>query len=230
MLRTDTLEKSTLALLKKLQAMEILGNTRLVGGTALALQLGHRVSVDLDIFGIVPIDANQLSEELNVVGLKGRLDYGSNNIKQFTINNVKVDFVNYQYKWLEPVKTEEGIRLADLKDITAMKLEAITNRGTRRDFVDVYFLLKQFPIKQQLELYLQKYPDGSSFNVLRSLTYFDCMRRVHTLSQIPYQNNNLVLQGEVVDDAETAPMPKMLMDVNWDHIKASIREAVAGYQ
>jgi hypothetical protein len=85
-----------------------------------------------------------------------------------------------------------------------MKLEAITNRGTRRDFVDVYFLLKQFPIKRQMELYLQKYPDGSSFNVLRSLAYFD--------------------------DAETAPMPKMLVDVEWDQVKASIREAVAGYQ
>ncbi|GHT74227.1 hypothetical protein FACS1894124_3810 [Spirochaetia bacterium] len=84
-----------------------------------------------------------------------------------------------------------------------MKLEAITNRGTRRDFVDIYFLMKQFPLKEQLELYMQKYPDGNSFNVLRSLTYFD--------------------------DAETAPMPKMFFNVDWDQLKTSIREAVAGF-
>jgi predicted nucleotidyltransferase component of viral defense system len=204
MLRTDTLEKHTLALLRKLQALEILGNTRLVGGTALALQLGHRASVDLDFFGIVPGDANEIRQEFNAIGLKAGLDYASKSIKQFTIDNVKVDFVNYPYNWLEPIKNEEGIKLASLQDIAAMKLEAVTNRGTRRDFVDIYFLLKQFPLKRQLELYLQKYPEGSSFNVLRSLTYFD--------------------------DAETAPMPKMFLNVGWDQIKASIREAVAGYQ
>jgi predicted nucleotidyltransferase component of viral defense system len=193
-----------LALLKKLQTLEVLCNTRLVGGTALALQLGHRISVDLDFFGIVPVDANELLKEFNAIDLKARLDYTSKSIKQFTINNVKTDFVNYPYKWLESIKVEDGIILAGLHDIAAMKLEAITNRGTRRDFVDIYFLLKQFPIKQQLELYMQKYPDGSSFNVLRSLTYFD--------------------------DAETAPMPKMFLNVSWDQIKVSIREAVAGYQ
>jgi predicted nucleotidyltransferase component of viral defense system len=204
MLRTNTLEKSTLALLRKLQALEILDNTRLVGGTALALQLGHRISVDLDFFGVVPADANELLAEFNAIGLKTRLDYASKSIKQFTINNVKADFVNYPYKWLEPIKTEDGITLAGLQDIAAMKLEAVTNRGTRRDFFDIYFLLKQFPIKQQLELYMQKYPDGSSFNVLRSLTYFD--------------------------DAETAPMPKMLLNVDWDQIRTFIGEAVAEYQ
>jgi predicted nucleotidyltransferase component of viral defense system len=193
-----------LALLKKLQAMEILDNTRLVGGTALALQLGHRVSVDLDFFGIISVDTNGILEEFNAIGLKARLDYASKSIRQFTVNNVKVDIVNYPYEWLEPIKIEAGIKLAGLQDIAAMKLEAITNRGTRRDFVDIYFLLKQFPIKQQLELYMKKYPDGSSFNVLRSLTYFD--------------------------DAETAPMPKMLLNVDWDQLKTSIREAVAGFQ
>jgi predicted nucleotidyltransferase component of viral defense system len=204
MLRTDTLEKKTLELLKKLQTVEVLRNTRLVGGTALALQIGHRISVDLDIFGDIPsFSTNQLIEELTSNNIKSRLDYASKNINQFTINNVKVDIVNYPYAWLEPVREEEGIKLADLKDITAMKLEAVTNRGSRRDFVDIYFLLKHFKLDQQIKLYMQKYPDGSSFNVLRSLTYFD--------------------------DAETSPMPKMLIDVDWEQIKLSIKSAVVTY-
>jgi predicted nucleotidyltransferase component of viral defense system len=204
MLRTDTLEKSTLALLRKLQSMEVFKDTRLVGGTALTLQLGHRLSVDLDLFGAVMADANELSDELRTNGFNARLDHSSKNIKQYTINAVKVDFVAYPYIWLEPAKVEDGIRLAGLKDIAAMKLEAITNRGTRRDFVDVFFLLKHFSINQQIELYLQKYPDGSSFNVLRSLSYFE--------------------------DAETDPMPKMLEAIDWDHVKSYIREIVVSYQ
>jgi predicted nucleotidyltransferase component of viral defense system len=201
MLRTDTLEKHTLELVKKLQSLALLDETRLVGGTALALQLGHRLSVDLDLFGSAIPDPEQLREELRANELKAVLDYSSRSILQFTINQVKVDFVNYSYKWLEPVNEEDGIRFAGLKDIAAMKLEAITNRGTRRDFVDFYFLLKHFSLKQQLELYLQKYPDGSAFNVLRSLTYFN--------------------------DAESMPMPKMLIDTPWDQIKFTITEAVA---
>ncbi|GHU87852.1 hypothetical protein FACS189476_03960 [Spirochaetia bacterium] len=203
MLRTDTLEKHTLELLKKLQTLEALRNTRLAGGTALALQIGHRLSVDLDFFGDVPQDTNQLIEEFNDNNIKNRLDYNSKSIKQFTINNVKVDIVNYPYKWLEPAREEEGIKLADLKDITAMKLEAIINRGTRRDFVDIYFLLRYFQLDLQIKLYMLKYPDGSSFNVLRSLTYFE--------------------------DAETSPMPKMLIDADWEQIKLAIKSAVAKY-
>jgi predicted nucleotidyltransferase component of viral defense system len=200
MLRTDALEKSTLELLKKLQCIHFLKNTRLAGGTALALQLGHRLSVDLDFFGTITTNTEHILEELRNNNLEIRTDYSSTNIKQFTIENVKVDFVNYPYEWLEPLKEEKNIRLAGLSDIAAMKLEAITNRGTRRDFVDLYFLLKVYSLKQQMEFYLKKYPGGSSFNVLRSLTYFT--------------------------DAETMPMPKMLIPINWDEVKSSIRQEV----
>jgi predicted nucleotidyltransferase component of viral defense system len=203
MLRTDTLEKHTLELLKKLQTVKALRNTRLVGGTALALQIGHRLSVDLDFFGDVPQNTDQLIEEFNDNNIKNRVDYSSKSIKQFTINNVKVDIVNYPYRWLEPVREVVGIKLADLKDITAMKLVAIINRGTRRDFVDIFFLLQYFQLDQQMKLYMLKYPDGNSFNVLRSLTYFE--------------------------DAEAAPMPKMLINVDWEQIKFSIKSAVASY-
>jgi predicted nucleotidyltransferase component of viral defense system len=203
MLRTDILEESSLELLKKLQRIPFLQDTRLAGGTALALQLGHRLSVDLDFFGAIITETEYILEELRNNNLEVRLDYSSTNIKQFTIRNVKVDMVNYPYEWLEPVNEYKGIRLAGLKDITAMKLEAITNRGTRRDFVDVFFLLKIYSLKQQMEFYLRKYPDGSFFNVLRSLCYFA--------------------------DAEAMPMPKMLVSTGWGEVKAAIRKAVAEF-
>jgi hypothetical protein len=88
-----------------------------------------------------------------------------------------------------------------LKDIAAMKLSAITNRGTRRDFIDIYFLLRYYTLQEQLEFYTSKYPQGSIFDVVRSLTYFT--------------------------DAEAIPIPKMLVAVEWGEVKRVIRNAVA---
>ncbi|GAB6391466.1 MAG: nucleotidyl transferase AbiEii/AbiGii toxin family protein [Treponematales bacterium] len=200
MLHTDTLEKHALELVKKLLTVPILSETRLAGGTALAMQLGHRLSIDLDLFGNVTIDAAELLESLKRNGMKPVLNYSSANSAQFIIDEVNVDIVRYHYQWLEDCKSEAGLRLAGLKDIAAMKLEAVTNRGTKRDFVDIYFLLKTFSLKQMLKLYSQKYLDSSPFNVLRSLTYFM--------------------------DAETMPMPKMLLSADWEEIKVVIRNEV----
>jgi hypothetical protein len=91
-----------------------------------------------------------------------------------------------------------------LKDIAAMKLSAITNRGTMKDFVDIYFLLQHFSLNQMLELYMQKYTDGTLFNVIRSMTYFA--------------------------DAENNSMPEMLVPVQWEDIKTFIRHTVEQYQ
>jgi len=200
MLRTDTLEKNTLDLVKKLQSISCLRETRLVGGTALALLLGHRISVDIDLFGIEAPNTQELQESLKDNGLDPLLNYSGASVSQFAINNVNVDVVRYPYQWLAPSINEEGVRLASLQDIAAMKLEAITNRGTKRDFVDVYFLLKHFSLNEQMKLYTQKYPDGSSFNVMRSLTFFA--------------------------DAEEMPMPKMLIPVDWEEIKSAVKNAV----
>jgi len=200
MLHTDTLEKHALELVKKLLTVPILSETRLVGGTSLALQLGHRLSVDLDLFGNAVPNAAELLESLKNNGIKPVLNYSSAQIAQFIIDDVNVDIVRYPYQWLECRASEAGLRLAGLKDIAAMKLEAVTNRGTKRDFVDIYFLLKTFSLKQMLDLYSKKYPDGSSFNVLRSLTYFA--------------------------DAEAMPMPKMLLAVEWDEIKLTMKNVV----
>jgi len=205
MLRTDTLEKSTLDLLKRLQKIPLLSELRLVGGTALALQLGHRRSVDLDFFGQIDAEGLQIVDEMYNNGLEDIVVIrDTRTIKIFTVNKIKVDIVSYRYKWLEPPIEIDNVKLADIKDIAAMKLAAVTNRGTKKDFIDIFFLLQQFTIKQMMKLYEQKFTDGSIFNVIRSLTYFE--------------------------DSESDIMPEMLIPVDWLNVKQTIREAVIQFQ
>lgn len=120
------------------------------------------------------------------------------------INRIKVDLVNYPYPWIDNLKKIEGIRLAGLKDIAAMKIAAITQRGSKKDFIDLYFLLKSFSFNQIMEFYQQKITDGNEWLALRSLTYFD--------------------------DAEQQPLPKMFESVTWEEIKSRIIKEVSIYQ
>jgi len=200
MLHYVTIAGSTLALLKKIQQMPLFNDLRLVGGTALALQLGHRVSIDLDFFGKFEVSFEDIENELLMNGCKVNPYNKSKNIKQLAIDEVKVDFVNYRYNWIDTVIEKDGIKMAGLKDIAAMKLSAIVGRGTKKDFVDIYFLLQYFTLQEMFFLYKKKYPDASLFPVILSLTYFI--------------------------DAELTPMPEMLIFAEWDKVKATIRKEV----
>lgn len=202
MLHLATVEPSTLALLKALLALDALKHVRLVGGTALALQLGHRKSIDLDLFG--ELNMNEF-ETNNPFGKNFKLERIRNtpNIKIYLINNVKVDVVNYSYHWLESPVIENEIRLASLMDISAMKLSAITGRGTKKDFIDLSVLLEKFSLKQIMQFYLEKYFDGSEFMVLKSLGYFK--------------------------DAEEDEMPEMLINKSWSQVKKEITSAIQKY-
>ncbi len=195
MLFHNTIAPPTLELLNALQAAPAFAAMRLVGGTGLALQIGHRKSVDIDLFGRLEADALQVESQLRQCGpitILGK----SQNVWVYSINGIKVDIVNYPYSWLEDPITEERLVIAGMQDIAAMKLSAITNRGTKKDFVDIFFLLNHFSLAAMLDLYLEKYHDGAAFMVLKSLTYFD--------------------------DAENEPMPMMLQPVAWDAIKTRI--------
>lgn len=202
MLQLSTIDTATLELLKKLMCFDVFKNMRLVGGTALALQIGHRKSIDLDFFGNIDFQnvytAKTFANFNKVVILKS-----SKNINIFSIDDVKVDFVNYDYPWLQGELVTEGIRLAGFEDIAAMKLAAITGRGSRKDFIDIYFLLQQFGLKELLGFYNKKYFDGSEYMVLKSLTYFD--------------------------DAEKDYDINMVQKVSWRKIKKDIINAVERY-
>ena len=143
MLYLTTLAPATLDLLRRIQSQDAFKDTRLVGGAALALHYGHRTSLDLDLFGSW---RPQPPLELVLAGCASHVMKvgGEESLQFFTVEDVKIDCVTYPYKWLRPAVESDGIRLADVPDIAAMKLAAVTNRGTRKDFVDVYFLDNNF--------------------------------------------------------------------------------------
>ena len=199
MLYYETIKPETLDLLRRIQKLGVYENTRLVGGTALALQIGHRVSVDLDFFGVIQEESYDILQSLHTVS-DVKLLSTSKDINVFLADGVKVDSVNYPYEWIDGVIEENGLRLASIKEIAAMKISAICNRGTKKDFVDLHFLLKRYSIRELLNFYMQKYPDGSEFIVIKSLTYFE--------------------------DAEEDPMPFMLIPVEWKEIKKTITKVV----
>ena len=203
MLQTKTVNADTLELLKKLQSIEELQNFRLVGGTALALQLGHRFSIDLDLFSYEIDVPEQFQTTIAKKGISVENISISKRIKIFRLNKIKVDFVNYSYPWTKNAIIEDGICMASLEDIAAMKLSAITNRGTRKDFVDLYFLLEMFDFKQLLSFYHEKYPEAADFLLFKSVLYFE--------------------------DAESEPMPKMFDPIKWHTIKSRIKNITKDY-
>lgn len=172
MLFTNSVESRTLDLLTGIMAVPELAGFNLAGGTALALQIGHRKSVDLDFFGVRPFEKDEIIGLIEHLG-GYRLLQHSKNILILDIDSIKVDFVNYKYPLLRPVVQENDIRLLSLADIAAMKLGAITGRGRKRDFTDLFFLMQQFSLSEMLTFYREKYIDGNELLVLRSLTYFD---------------------------------------------------------
>lgn len=149
----------------------------------------------MDFFGRIDADSQEIQEALRTIGTLTILS-DFKNIHIYVLNDVKIDIVNYTYPWLDDAVCKDGIRLASPKDIAAMKITAVEGRGTKKDFVDIYFLLKRYSLKKLLDFYSQKYPDLSSFMAMKSLAYFE--------------------------DAEEEPMPYMFVDVSWDEIKQNI--------
>ena len=202
MLHYETVDEGTLGLLKQLQSLSILSEMRLVGGTSLALQIGHRKSIDIDLFGNLSAEYENLIDELKTIGEVVPLK-NSKNIHSLLINNIKVDIVNYEYEWLTNKITTENIQLATIEDIAAMKLNAIIGRGSKKDFIDLFFILKDYSLATLMDFYTKKYNDGSTFLVLKSLTYFE--------------------------DADMEEMPFMFNNIDWQTIKGNIKKAHADY-
>lgn len=195
MLHTKSVTPRLLDLLKFLMSQETFSHYMLVGGTSLALQTGHRVSVDIDLFGKQELDELSFSTVLKGFG-NTTIVHKTPNIIIYQIDGIKLDIVNYPYPWIREFQTVDNIRLASKEDIAAMKLAAITGRGSKKHFIDLFYLLKQYSLNEMLNFYEQKYPDGSRFMVLKSLTYFD--------------------------DAEQEVTPKIFDPLDWSQIKTSI--------
>jgi len=175
MLQTQSVREPLWNTLRDLQKKELFKDYFLVGGTALSLQLGHRISDDIDLFTRNDINKDEILDFLN-------RDYnGSYQIHnmqkiifQIIINGIKVDFVKYDYNLIEDIKSDEGIKYLGIKDISAMKLMAVANRGDQaKYFVDIYYLLRKINLSDMFEYYKQKYNQNDISPIKRSLVYFD---------------------------------------------------------
>ncbi|MEO8822466.1 MAG: nucleotidyl transferase AbiEii/AbiGii toxin family protein [Ginsengibacter sp.] len=175
MLHLITIDSNTYSLLQEIFTIEIVKNNfALAGGTSLALQIGHRKSIDLDIFSLKPFDVKEL-EIILTTSTKFSFKYtGSNSRMLFgNINNIKSDFVQEPANLLEPFIVTDGVTYFSVKDIAAMKLHTICGRGKKKDFFDVYALLQLYSKETLLEWFTQKYDDNQLFFFWRSILYFD---------------------------------------------------------
>ncbi|GAC1313906.1 MAG: hypothetical protein NVSMB24_37810 [Mucilaginibacter sp.] len=143
----------------------------LVGGTALALQIGHRISVDIDLFSVDGFDKDEMLAYLED-HYSFRLDYENRNTLKGEINGIKVDLITHAYPLIKPLIIEEGIRMTSPEDISAMKLNAISGNGTRlKDFIDIAYLSSLLTLTEMVEAYEAKYSSRNPAMVVKALDY-----------------------------------------------------------
>jgi len=196
---TKTLLPDTFRAIKLVSGFSEIKDAYLAGGTALALQIGHRISVDLDFFTRKSFDEKKLSDAL--AAHAGFVKAGTAKWTVWgTIGRTKFSTFYYDYPLLAPMVEFEGLNLASLSDIAAMKIHAIEDRGTRRDFIDVYFLSQTLSLYEMIALYQKKYgiEEDRLYATLRSLDYFE-------------------------DAEKETIMPKMLVPVDWEQVKNYFR-------
>jgi predicted nucleotidyltransferase component of viral defense system len=151
-----------------------LSNHNLVGGTALSLYMGHRISVDLDLFTEKPFDGISLEKYLvDRYDFKGQ--FAIKNSLIGSINEIKVDLITHDYPLVENLLiTKDGIRLYGIKDLAAMKLSAIADDGTRlKDFIDIAYLSTKLSLSDMLKAYQQKYKNSNYIRPLKGITFFE---------------------------------------------------------
>jgi len=197
----EVLESGQRAVMERMAAPMEDEGFYLGGGTALALHLGHRKSIDLDWFTSERIDdplrlvARVLDSDIAIE--EARTDKGTVHGK---VDGVRLSLFEYRYPLLGPITRLEGsgVPIAALEDLAAMKLSAIAQRGTRRDFMDVHALALEFrPLTRMLDLYRRKFDIEDITHVVYGLSYFD--------------------------DADAERPPTMLRDTDWEAVKADFR-------
>ena len=202
MLQTQTVKPALLEFLKELMELPDLSKFNLVGGTALALQLGHRFSEDIDLFCYKNFDQLHLQKALNDL-YAPEFTVTNYYFIQFTHRQIKVDLLDYPYSPVYEPLVIEGVRMLQLKDIVPMKLAAISNRGAKKDFYDLYYLFRKFSLSEMLELYKIRFQQAEITNVIRSVQYFE--------------------------DAEKDKDPICFEKLSWKEVKAEINKQVKDY-
>lgn len=203
----EVLSSEAQSLLRRLGPLVTARSFYMGGGTALAIQLGHRRSIDFDWF--TPQDLDQperLAADLAEPGLNTEVEQTTRGTLHATIDGIQVTFLSYRYPLLRPLVAweEPGCHLASLEDIACMKLVAVAQRGARKDFVDLFALARTgITLAQMIERFREKYQRRETGHLLAALSYFD--------------------------DAEREPMPEMIWPTDWHTMKREIRAWVKAY-
>jgi len=148
----------------------------LAGGTSLALQIGHRKSIDFDFFTSKSIDTSELFEkslEIFTPNEVLKIQEEKNTLSLFVNKNIKISFFKYKYPLVKKLKEEKSFQLASILDIAAMKLAAIISRSTQKDFVDLYFILQNHSLEEVLLVAKEKFKDINDILFLKAMTFFD---------------------------------------------------------
>lgn len=178
MLYETTVDPKTLDLIQRLSNDARFNDFILVGGTALSLKVGHRISIDIDLFINDSFDSRELGRHLVQVYKAEDVKTLKNGVFCF-VNDIKVDLISHQYPWIFPHSDFQSIRIASLEDIAAMKINAIVQSGSRlKDFVDIFFLLEHFGLEEILNFYVQKYPETSRMIGLNALLFHSDIKPV----------------------------------------------------
>ena len=206
MLQTQTIEPGTLSVLNLLMNNSELKQFSLVGGTALSLKYGHRLSIDLDLFSTEDFEHEPIIESLeNNFGRA--FDYRGNYTKWgifCQIENVKVDIVYYPHAIIQPIEQFSGIRLYHDKDLMAMKIQAILGRGKKKDFWDIAELLEHYSVQEMMDCHKAKYPSQMlGISIPHALTYFV--------------------------DADESEEPQTIKPITWYEIKSNITSKIREY-
>lgn len=201
----ETLPAKTALLLGELTSRKLgfLRQFYLSGGTALALQLGHRESEDLDFFSETDFETLVIEQELEKVGkLISRETF--RNTLNCGVNGVKLQYLGYPYPLLEPTVEYEGVKLSSVLDIACTKLQTIGARGSKKDFIDLYVIFERYTLHELLGKMKEKYikTDFSLTHILKSLIYFE--------------------------DAELEPMPRLHTKIEWESVKERMENVVRG--
>jgi predicted nucleotidyltransferase component of viral defense system len=203
----DALSEDLQAVLREMGPFMSERGLYLGGGTALAIYLGHRVSVDLDWFTENPLpDPLIFAQELKDHGIPVVVSQVDRGTLHGTVRGIRVSFLEYRYPLLASANhwPEFHCLLASLDDIACMKLSAIAQRGSKKDFIDLHAILNTGNnLGEVLDLYKKRYEVEDIGHVLYGLAYFD--------------------------DADRETTPKMLWDVQWETVRESIRERVKEY-
>lgn len=205
MLQKQTVEPSTFSLLSQLMNLEVLSTYNLVGGTGLSLKLGHRISIDIDLFSKEKIENEVIINCLSETFQNKFVLVSSNKIGVFCkINDIKVDLIHYNFDLINPIEEYENIRITSSEDIAAMKIQAILGRGAKKDFFDLYELLKHFTLAEIINFHKTKYPlQTLNITIPQAITYFE--------------------------EADESEDPISLRNETWDEVKKGLQKVVNEY-